>query len=43
MVINGLGYGILSSRVLGGIEDLFKVPITNQEGNPIFVNRRMND
>ena len=36
MVINGLGYGILSSRVLSGIEDLSKVLITDQEGNPIL-------
>ncbi|WP_026574609.1 LysR family transcriptional regulator [Bacillus sp. UNC438CL73TsuS30] len=36
MVINGLGYGILSSRVLSGIEDLSKVQLTDQEGNPIL-------
>lgn len=36
MVINGLGYGILSSRVLKGIEDLYKINLTDQEGNPIL-------
>lgn len=36
MVINGLGYGILSSRVLSGIEDLSKVQLTDQEGNAIL-------
>lgn len=36
MVINGLGYGILSSRVLNGIEDLYKIHLKDQEGNPIL-------
>jgi DNA-binding transcriptional LysR family regulator len=36
MVINGLGYGILSSRVLKGIEDLYKIYLKDQEGNPIL-------
>ena len=36
MVINGLGYGILSSRVLNGIEDLFKIHLKDTEGNPIL-------
>ncbi|MBV7503656.1 LysR family transcriptional regulator [Bacillus sp. sid0103] len=36
MVINGLGYGILSSRVLKGIEDLYKIHLKDQEGNPIL-------
>jgi DNA-binding transcriptional LysR family regulator len=36
MVLNGLGYGILSNRVLNGIEDLFKIPLKDQEGNPIM-------
>jgi DNA-binding transcriptional LysR family regulator len=36
MVINGLGYGILSSRVLKGIEDLNKIYLKDQEGNPIL-------
>ncbi|MEY2191116.1 LysR family transcriptional regulator [Neobacillus sp. BF23-41] len=36
MVINGLGYGILSSRVLTGIEDLHKIHLLDQEGNPIL-------
>lgn len=36
MVKNGLGYGILSSRVLSGIEDLYKIHLKDQEGNPIL-------
>jgi DNA-binding transcriptional LysR family regulator len=36
MVINGLGYGILSSRVLTGIDDLCKIHITDQVGDPIL-------
>lgn len=36
MVINGLGYGILSSRVLTGIEELYKVDLTDQKGNSIL-------
>jgi DNA-binding transcriptional LysR family regulator len=36
MVINGLGYGILSNRVLSGIGDLYKVNLTDQAGNPIL-------
>ncbi|MFL6557368.1 MAG: LysR family transcriptional regulator [Bacillus sp. (in: firmicutes)] len=36
MVINGLGYGILSSRVLKGIDDLYKIYLKDQEGNPIL-------
>ncbi|MDQ1147011.1 DNA-binding transcriptional LysR family regulator [Bacillus sp. SORGH_AS 510] len=36
MVKNGLGYGILSSRVLTGIEDLYKIHIKDQEGKPIL-------
>jgi DNA-binding transcriptional LysR family regulator len=36
MVINGLGYGILSSRALTGIEDLYKIHLKDQEGNPIL-------
>ncbi|NHC42592.1 LysR family transcriptional regulator [Bacillus sp. MM2020_1] len=36
MVKNGLGYGILSSRVLTGIEDLHKIHLLDQEGNPLL-------
>ncbi len=36
MVINGLGYCILSSRVLKGIEDIYKINLKDQEGNPIL-------
>ncbi|MEH7334635.1 LysR family transcriptional regulator [Neobacillus drentensis] len=36
MVLNGLGYGILSSRVLAGIDDLYKTPLKDQDGNPIL-------
>ncbi len=36
MVINGLGYGILSSRMLKDIEDLYKIDLTDQKGNPIL-------
>jgi DNA-binding transcriptional LysR family regulator len=36
MVINGLGYGILSSRVVTGIEDLYKINLLDLEGTPIL-------
>jgi DNA-binding transcriptional LysR family regulator len=36
MVINGLGYGILSSRMLKDIEELYKIDLTDQKGNPIL-------
>jgi DNA-binding transcriptional LysR family regulator len=36
MVINGLGYGILSSRMLKDIEGLNKIDLTDQKGNPIL-------
>jgi DNA-binding transcriptional LysR family regulator len=36
MMINGLGYGVLSSRVLTGIDDLFKIHLTDQAGDPIL-------
>lgn len=36
MVINGLGYGILSSRILNEIEDLYKIALTDQKGQPIL-------
>jgi DNA-binding transcriptional LysR family regulator len=36
MVINGLGYGILSSRLLAGIKDLHKVDLTDQKGEAIL-------
>lgn len=36
MVINGLGYGILSSRILNEIEDLHKIALTDQKGEPIL-------
>ncbi|MDN3016975.1 LysR family transcriptional regulator [Paenibacillus sp. BSR1-1] len=36
MVLNGLGYGILSSRVLAGIDDLYKTQLKDQDGNPIL-------
>ncbi len=36
MVINGLGYGILSSRMLKDIEGLYKIDLTDQKGNPIL-------
>ncbi|MDQ0243443.1 DNA-binding transcriptional LysR family regulator [Bacillus fengqiuensis] len=36
MVINGLGYGILSSRILNEIEDLHKIALTDQNGKPIL-------
>ena len=36
MVKNGLGYGILSSRTLNGIEDLYKIDLIDNKGNPIL-------
>lgn len=36
MVANGLGYAILPSMILEDLEDLYKVEITNSEGNPII-------
>ncbi|MEH7503436.1 LysR family transcriptional regulator [Neobacillus drentensis] len=36
MVINGLGYGILASRILKDIEELYKIDLTDQKGNPIL-------
>jgi DNA-binding transcriptional LysR family regulator len=36
MAISGLGYGILSSRMLKDIEDLHKIDLTDQKGNPII-------
>jgi DNA-binding transcriptional LysR family regulator len=36
MVKNGLGYGILSSRTLTGIEDLYKIDLIDDQGNPIL-------
>jgi DNA-binding transcriptional LysR family regulator len=36
MVLSGLGYGILSSGMLSGVEDLNKIDLTDQKGNPIL-------
>jgi DNA-binding transcriptional LysR family regulator len=36
MVINGLGYGILASRMLKDIKELYKIDLTDQKGNPIL-------
>jgi DNA-binding transcriptional LysR family regulator len=36
MVINGLGYGILANRILKDIEELYKIDLTDQKGNPIL-------
>lgn len=36
MVISGLGFGILSSRMLTDIKDLYKIDLTDQKGNPIL-------
>lgn len=36
MVINGLGYGIMSSRMLKDIKEFYKVDLTDQNGNPIL-------
>lgn len=36
MVINGLGYGILSSRTLKDIKELNKIDLTDRNGNPIL-------
>lgn len=36
MVLNGLGYGILSSRMLTDIKDLYKIDLTDQKGKPIL-------
>lgn len=36
MVVNGLGYGILSSRMLKDIEGLYKIDLTDHKGNPIL-------
>ncbi|MGG5255382.1 LysR family transcriptional regulator [Neobacillus sp. SM06] len=36
MVINGLGYGILSSRMLNNAGDLYKIDLTDQKGKPIL-------
>lgn len=34
MVLNGLGYAILPTIVLGGQEDLYKINLTTQHGEP---------
>ena len=36
MVINGLGYGILSSRMFTEVEELYKVDLTDQTGKSIL-------
>jgi DNA-binding transcriptional LysR family regulator len=36
MVINGLGYGILPSRMLKDTEQLYKQDLTDHNGNPIL-------
>ena len=36
MVANGFGYAIIPSSILNGIEDLYKVGITNKNGDPIL-------
>ena len=36
MVKSGLGYGILSSRVLKDIEELYKIDLTDSNGDPIL-------
>ncbi|MGG1398908.1 LysR family transcriptional regulator [Bacillus salipaludis] len=36
MVINGLGYGFLSSRMLNEIDALYKIVLTDQKGKPIL-------
>jgi DNA-binding transcriptional LysR family regulator len=36
MVINGLGYGILSGRMLKDIKELYKTDLKDQKGNPIL-------
>lgn len=36
MVINGLGYGILPSRMLKNTEQLYKQDLTDHNGNPIL-------
>ncbi|MGC4379071.1 LysR family transcriptional regulator [Fictibacillus sp. Mic-4] len=36
MVVNGLGYGILSSRILAGIDDVHQIDLTDQNGNLIL-------
>ncbi|MCM3764176.1 LysR family transcriptional regulator [Neobacillus niacini] len=36
MVINGLGYGIMSSRMLKDIKELKKYDLTDKNGNPIL-------
>ena len=41
MVVNGIGYGILPSEILKGINDLYKIEITNREGERIKRNTWM--
>jgi DNA-binding transcriptional LysR family regulator len=36
MVVHGLGYGIVPSLLLEGVPDLFKVTLTDREGNPLL-------
>lgn len=36
MVINGLGYGILPSLILDGIEGLYKIDLTDSKGEAIL-------
>lgn len=36
MVMNGLGYGILPSRMLKDTENIYKVDLTHQNGKPIL-------
>lgn len=36
MVINGLGYGFLSNRILNDVDDLYKIVLTDPKGNPIL-------
>ncbi|WP_166240239.1 LysR family transcriptional regulator [Paenibacillus turpanensis] len=41
MVLNGLGYGILSSALIDHIPDVVKIPITDEQGKPIIRNTWM--
>lgn len=36
MVVNGFGYAIIPSSILAGIDNLYKIPITKKDGEPIL-------
>ncbi|SIR50393.1 DNA-binding transcriptional regulator, LysR family [Peribacillus simplex] len=36
LVVNGLGYGILPNLILEGVDDLHKIELVDQNGNPLL-------